>query len=374
MLTFEAKPLAWAVQNASSVVGSSTIPILANIAFFPEGTTCRVVAQSSTMCATYRVEFEGKSEPFTVPADKIAAIAKTWSPADSITMENLSGSIEIKRGRNKWKLQSLPADDYPNWSSDEMPTGFAMDCEAFLDKFSEVAIAIPSKDHRLSLTGCFVKVARDKISLTGTDGKIMRREEFAASEITGESGSATFPVEWFRALRGLSSDVNVSFGERTIMAQSGNATIEARTVSGRYPDVEAVIPREFEYSIEFEVPKLIAAMRSVEATADKLSRVIVIEPHDGEARLETMSADVGISEAFVPSVIEGKSDSVAYNLNLLLSLVNQCSGKVKLRLKSNQSPTVIESGGDGSLRILMPIKMSDALAARLKKESEENDD
>jgi DNA polymerase-3 subunit beta len=326
--------------------GAAINPILDNVCF--DGDYLTATNQETTALVKLEAPVD---KPFLVPAAKLAEICKV-NPNEELEITPDGSKVVLKIGRKKYSLTTLPAEDFPQIGND-IHTMTSLDVTGFSEAVAKVVYAIPSKDHRRVLMG----VRFDGKRVIATDGKRLaycKVEEHPDVSFTMDADVAQMiarhPVD------------SVSVGDGLLFVSFGNVTIRTRPLEGRYPDINAVIPRDFKSKPVFDRDELVGALRSCLVTADDKQLTAIVNMVDGVASVSSMAHDVGSCNASV-EYSDGSNLEFAVNAKFMIETLKKCGEKVTLNLCDAQRPIVINEGA--LLMVVMPIKLADVRKAEV---------
>jgi DNA polymerase-3 subunit beta len=243
-----------------------TLPILANLLLVRDGNNLVLVGSDAEIEIKCQLQLEQKSldndGSITVPARKLFAILKALPSGNDIQINIDDNTALIKSNRSKFKLQTLPAEDFPNTPELDNPTHFNIKQRDLKNYLSKTLSSIAVDDVRYYLTGLLLEISDGKITFVATDGHRMAVAEYGVSThnfIMHESGvnieekehpndsKVIIPrkavLELSKMLQDDDSDVNVSFDDNHICFDLGNSvTLISKVIDGEFPDWKNVLP------------------------------------------------------------------------------------------------------------------------------------
>src|SRR6056297_3463307 len=147
-LTTDKTTIAAAMKQAVKVANpKASIPVLSHVAIDFDGQNCTITANDSLR--TYSATFPAEGEPgqCTIEADKLSRAVNGMKSGDiEIT------PTQIKQGRSKLKLESMPYDNFPQPDYDESEDA-GISAESLSDAIRTVQHAMAMKDVRPMLNG-----------------------------------------------------------------------------------------------------------------------------------------------------------------------------------------------------------------------------
>lgn len=367
-LVFEQKDLSHAATIVANLLkrSATTLPLLSNVLL--EARDGRAVLTGTDMESMVRVAIPVKADKdarLTLPAEKFAELVGLLPAGCEVVLEQDGGQVAIRSEGSQYALVTLPAEDYPNWRQEPHTTRLEIKQGQFKRLVDAVAYAIPSKDHRRALLGGLFEVRGLGLRLTGTDGKKLSRMAIEASEVEGEEDLRVIvPGKLIGDLRRVVGDegpLRIELSERQAAFFVDNVEFRANCIEGRYPDCDAVIPKEFPARAKLNRDSFQAAARRAGVTSDDKNKSVILKFHEGGCDFSSSAQDVGQFAGTTSLEYSGPSIEVAFNYQLLIETLNSFGHpEVELKLKSEQSPCVFACEQEPDhLCVLMPIKLSD---------------
>jgi DNA polymerase-3 subunit beta len=366
-LTFPLRELRREVAALATLRADSSLPICANI--LVESTSDGATLRRQTMDAAMTCKVPasgGPCERFTVPADRLSDIL-SLADGDEVELEPQGGLVALRYGSQRYQLATLPADDYPVLRSEEPCGGFSIEADALAEQVKRMAWAVPSKDHRRVLMGARLEQHGDGVRMAGTDGKRLARVAFPVAEAQPFPPVVIAPpmlAEMLRAAGNVEAVIQIVGEGRATTLTVGSRVIWASNVEGRFPDLDAVLPKgKPSMSLAFSNVALVQAVKRAAVTCDDKNKAVILTVDSDGVRLDSSAADVGVGVVTVKAEAEGTGEW-AFNAAFLLDALGN-TGAASLRAFGQTAPVLF--GGDPALDVvLMPIKMADVRAAEVQ--------
>lgn len=264
-----------------------------------EGQLCLTAGNTEvTICRT--IPCDGDLEATLLPV-RVGDIAKL-STAD-IEITRKGDGIEVKTPLGKSTLQTRDAADYPQ---PEGIVGKSVKIPASTwDAIGRFVVPCTGQIGRYATSGVFIKADGKNADIVATDSRRLGLT-FATTDAKGE---ASVPNAVFGAIAG---DVEAVLGdENTAQFTSGDVTVWARKISGRFPDYVSAQEGAMDggdLSVVVPCELLLNAVRSVGVTTSEESAGVDFRIAEGSIRVSTKAADKGESVAEIPVSCEGVSE------------------------------------------------------------------
>ena len=225
----------------------STMPIFTHVALDFDGEILTITANDGVRTYSESVPATGDPGKCTIEAQKLArAVAGMKSGPIEIT------EGQIKQGRSKLKLGSMPFNDFPQPDYEYAKSTTLMSGQ-LSEAIAIVAHAMPQKDVRPMLNGIHLTEG----FAVATDGHRM-----AFWEIDYNGPDITIPADSVRQMPDMKGIVSVSDNQMIIY---GNwARFSTSLQSGKYPDWRRVVQKEFGATATVNADDLLAALKTAQ--------------------------------------------------------------------------------------------------------------
>jgi DNA polymerase-3 subunit beta len=360
--TIENHLLQKAVQSAMSAIErKTTLPILGNILLKLEGGKLTLFTSNSEQEASVLIDdVYGEDGEITVPAEKLFSILRSTDKQSHVEF-NLSGvKANLKIGRSKFVLATLPADDYPSADSGiKWLAEFVISSEALKACMSRASFAMAQQDVRYYLNGMLFELRDNLMTCVATDG---HRLALAGADVDSTAEvSVIIPrkmvTEFVRVITGDTVTVRVSSNH--IQFSVGNTTFTSKLIDGNFPDYHGVI----------QVPQSRPLVCGTDAIKSALSRVSILSSDkykgvrfnltDDSIQLSSNNIEQEEAEEFVVVEYRGDEIEVGFNVGYLLDALNAVeTEKVEMHFGDSNSSMLLMPEGDYSVKyVIMPMRL-----------------
>lgn len=364
------KELLTPLKMITSVVEQrQTLPILANTLVAVQDSRLHLTATDAEVeiACSLPLELAGldleSAGETTIPARKLFDICKSLSENVTIQVTLEDNQVTIKAGKSKFKLQTLPAEDFPSSPQIQTQTTFQISQHQLKNLLAKTSFCIAINDVRYYLTGLLLELGEGKISVIGTDGHRMAvaQHDFDHSQATKVIIPRKAVLELSKLLTDSETEtVSVSFDDNHIRFElSGSLVMSSKLIDGNFPDWHGVIPHQPD--------KIVVAEKAL--LKDSLSRASILsnEKYKGvrlqlATNLLTISAKNAYQEE-AEEVVEveynGDELEIGFNGVYLLDAINAVATKmVQLAFSdSNSSCLITEEDNEDSKFIVMPMRL-----------------
>lgn len=333
--------LARLLSSVTKAVEKSNIPILATVRLVADGTTLQATATNLDIEITGSIPADGTLS-CCVDAKLLSGIvAKSGS---DVTLEHDGATLTVKSGRSRFKLPTLPVDDFPDLTAGEFATTFEADLSSV---FAGVAFAVSTEETRYYLQGVYL----EPTAATATDGHRLAHvtTELPAFEpvIVPSKTVALWPK----------GSARVSLSSTKIRVQTNDVVLTSKLIDGTYPDYRRVIPTGNDKYVLADKAALQAAVARVSTVTDQRGRAVKLEIAPGQIGLSVRG------DASADDVVEvdysGEPLEIGFNAAYLAEILANVPGEtVRIALADSGSPTLFTAPEpDGALAVLMPMRV-----------------
>ncbi len=349
-----------------TVSTKSTIPVLSGIRLEIKGDN-RVELASTDMELSLRLTMEAKVEgegAVVAPGRLLTDVVRSLS-AGEVTME-IDGQeqvMEIKGGTASFRLNCLPAVDFPRLP--EMPEegSFEIDSGPLVTTINTVARAASRDETRPVLTGILVKFSRDKLKMVATDSYRLSVRETAAQSSLKDKKEVIIPrtslEELARICGQVETDrVSVGLMDGQVIFSAGSVILTSRLIEGQFPNYQQLLPDEFKHEISMDKEELMEAVGRVGLMAQK-NAPLKLKFSAGELTISAQTPQVGEAKETMPLAFQGEEVEIGFNPEFLREGIDSVDARqATLRIISPLRPGLLKGEGDDFLYLIMPVRLT----------------
>jgi DNA polymerase III subunit beta len=272
--------------------------------------------------AKFKAEISQKGKVL-VPGKLLAEISRSL-PAKPVTF-NLEGSrVLVTAGSAKFTLPTLPLAEYP--ALPELPTtSGSLNSDLFATAVNQVAIAAGKDDSLPTLTGVFVEINKNQITLAATD-----RYRLAVRELTWSAQDANIETTSLLRARTLAdaaksligtSQVTIALApantnEKLVGFISEGKTMTSRVLDGSFPPFRHLLPTESTADAIIEVAPFLDSVRRVALVTDK-TVPLRLNFSNNSLQLEAGTGDEAQASEKLDINYKGEDINIAFNPTFL---------------------------------------------------------
>ena len=355
------KPL----QQAAGVVEKrQPMPVLANLLLDAQE------GQLSMTGTDLEVELVGKVEvqeaapgKITVPARKLMDICRELPDKADLDMELKGEKLEVRSGRFRSSLSTLPAQDYPTVDKSSAELSVQMESEELRKLLHKTGFSMAQQDVRYFLNGMLVELGEGKVRTVATDGHRLALGDLADASLKEAVKRVIVPrkgvTEMQRLLPEVEGKVKLSVGGNHLCLETKGFTLTTKLVDGNFPDYARVIPKEGDKVVVADKEELRQALSRTSILSHEKNRGIRLALTKGQLQLSANNPEQEEAEEQVSVEYDGDPLEMGFNVGYLQDVLAVLeSEKARITLTDASSSALLEDPAhDDSLYVVMPMKL-----------------
>lgn len=354
----------------------NTIPILSNVLLRADGGKLTLKATDLDLEVTETVAAEiGQAGATTVPAHILHDIVRKLPDGAEVSLDTGDGAqLVLKSGRSRFTLQILPESDFPDLTTGEFPTRFALPAATLKKLIDRTQFAISTEETRYYLNGIYLHVVtvgkKPMLRAVATDGHRLAQAQVDAPAGSEKMTGVIVPRKAVGEIQKLvegggETNVDVELSDTkvrvTIPASSGggDVVLTSKLIDGTFPDYGRVIPQGNDKIMKVARAEFADAVDRVSTISSERGRAVKLGLSDGKMTLSVNNPDSGSAVEEVGVDYAGDDIEIGFNSRYLLDVAGQLeTGNAEFRFADPGSPTLIlDDGAADALYVLMPMRV-----------------
>jgi len=272
--------------------------------------------------AKFKAEVSQKGKVL-VPGRLLAEISRSL-PAKPISFVLEGTRVLVSAGSAKFTLPTLPLSEYPTLPELPVSSG-SLNSDLFATAVNQVAVAAGKDDSLPTLTGVFVEINKNQITLAATD-----RYRLAVRELTWSAQDANIETTSLLRARTLadaaksligSSQVTIALApattnEKLVGFISEGKTMTSRVLDGSFPPFRHLLPNESTADAIIEVAPFLDSVRRVALVTDK-TVPLRLNFSNNTLQLEAGTGDEAQASEKLDINYKGEDINIAFNPTFL---------------------------------------------------------
>ena len=370
-VTLERTALLKALGHVHRVVERrNTIPILSNVLLSATGEGLQLKATDLDLEVTETVAADvGQAGATTLPAHTLYEIVRKLPDGAQVSLEETgeAGQLQLRSGRSRFQLQSLPESDFPDLAVSDLSHRFSLKAGELKKLIDKTQFAISTEETRYYLNGVFMHVADvDGAALlraVATDGHRLARLETPAPAGAAGMPGIIIPRKAVAEVQKLIEDpeieVGVELSSTKIRFSVGAVVLTSKLIDGSFPDYARVIPPHNDKYLTVERRDFSDAVDRVSTISSERGRAVKLTLADGKLTLSVTNPDSGSAVEELEVDYNSTPIEIGFNARYLIDIANQLDSDTALfKLNDSGSPTIIQDrDGASALYVLMPMRV-----------------
>lgn len=359
------------LQTIGGVINSSsTLPILENFLFELKGNQLTISASDLETTMKTTLEVNGDEEGATaISARMLLDSLKTFAEQPLTFILNADkGVIEIASEQGKYGIAIQPASEFPQIPSIEGASESAIKADILASAINKTLFATGNDELRPVMSGVFFELHSNQLSFVATDAhKLVRYIRTDAQ--SAENASFIMPKKPLNLLKGIvaGSDetVKITFNEKNAQFDFESFSLNCRLIDGKYPNYDAVIPKENPNKLSIDRNALLSSVKRVSIFANKATHQIRLKIAGNELQVSAEDLDFSNKAAErLACQYEGEDMEIGFNSRFLLEmLTNLESDSVLLELSAPNRAGILTPAdnteeGEDILMLVMPVMLN----------------
>ena len=359
------------LQMLGGVINSTnTLPILDNFLFEIHGNTLTLTASDleTTFSSKITVESEGSSA-LALPARLLIDTLKTF-PEQPLTFHKTEkNTVEISANNGKYAVAYVPGEEFPKAAKVVDAATTVVSSTLLQTAIHSTLFASGNDDLRPVMSGVFFQFSPESLTFVATDAhKLVKytRTDVNADQ-TAEFIMPKKPLQLLKGiLQGIDTEVTINYNETNAVFLFGDAVLTCRLIDGKYPNYEAVIPKENPNQMQVNRVEFLNSVRRVSIFSNKTTHQIRLKLAGAALQISAEDFDYSNSaEERLNCDFQGEDMQIGFNSRFLIEMLNSldCS-QIKLSMSLPNRAGLLtpldgtEEGEDITL-LVMPVMLND---------------
>ena len=358
------------LQKLNGVISSNnTLPILDNFLIEIRSNNMTIYASDleTTMMSNIAVESDSDGK-ITIPARILIDTLKTFSnqPLTFIVDRNTFG-VEMSSEMGHYKLAGQNADEFPKTPKLSSVSSTVIKGDILANAINKTLFASGNDELRPVMSGMFFELSTDQITFVATDAhKLVKHTR---SDIRADkSASFILPKKPLTILKNNISEedeISLEFNDTNALFKLSNITIICRLIDGKYPNYDAVIPKENPNKLTIETSSLLSSIKRVSIYANKTTHQIRFKIAGSELQITSEDLDfANKAEERLSCNFDGEDMEIGFNSKFVIDMLNNIGAKkISFEMSAPNRAGIIlpldgMEQGENTLMLVMPVMLN----------------
>ncbi|WP_029036971.1 DNA polymerase III subunit beta [Salinimicrobium xinjiangense] len=348
---------------------NNTLPILDNFLFELNQDQLTVSASDleTTMSAKLTVESDSEGK-IAVPARLLLETLKTFPEQPLTFVVEDNNTIELSSNHGKYALAYASGEEFPKAVSLEEPSSTTIQGDVLATAISKTIFASGNDDLRPVMSGVFFQFTPDHLTFVATDAhKLVKysRNDISASQ----SAEFIMPKKPLNLLKGIlsgsDSEVLIEYNDSNARFTFEDTTLVCRLIDGKYPNYEAVIPKENPNKLVIDRGQFLSSVKRVSIFSNKTTHQVRLKIAGAELNISAEDVDYSNkAEERLTCSYQGDDMQIGFNsrfLTEMLSNLNANEVQLEMSLPNRAGILTPVDGldeGEKVTMLVMPVMLN----------------
>ena len=348
---------------------NNTLPILDNFLFDITNEQLKISASDleTTMSTTIDVEAD-ESGSIAVPARLLLDTLKTFPEQPLTFVVEDNNTIEISSDSGKYALAYADGAEFPKAVELESPSSTTVEGDILATAINKTIFASGNDDLRPVMSGVFFQFSTESLTFVATDAhKLVKyvRTDVSASEVA-EFIMPKKPLTLLKnILAGSDEQVTIEYNESNAKFTFENSVLICRLIDGKYPNYEAVIPKENPNKLTLDRSTFLNSVRRVSIFSSKTTHQIRLKMAGTALNISAEDLDFSNkADERLQCNYEGDDMQIGFNSRFLTEMLsNLNSDEVLLEMSLPNRAGILTpidglDQGENITMLVMPVMLN----------------
>jgi DNA polymerase-3 subunit beta len=275
-------------------------------------------------------------------------------------------SIEIAYDNGKSKMVGYNGDDFPRTPALENSSSILISGSIVSSAINKTLFATGVDDLRPVMSGVFCQFSPENITFVATDAHKLVRYTRTDSQASGSS-SFILPKKPLNLLKSnLKGDeeVQLDYNDSNAVFTFNDIVLICRLIDGKYPNYEAVIPKENPNVLTIDRLQFLSSIKRVSIFANKTTHQIKLKLAGSELALSAEDIDfANEANERLTCNYAGDDMEIGFNSRFLMEMLNNIdTAEVRLEMSEPSKAGLLmpseSSENEDILMLVMPVMLN----------------
>ena len=361
------------LQALSGVIGSkNTLPILDDFLFHLGENQLRITSSDLdvTMTVTLVPDMVEGTGEVTIPARLLLEIMKNFPDVPiTVAVDNSTLAVELIAGEGRYKLAGHKSDEFPQLPVMNETSVWEIPADVLARGFEKTVFATGMDEIRPIMSGVLMEMTENYLTFVATDAhKLVRyRRMDVKSDVMASFIMPKKPINQLKSILGSLADepVRIEFNKTNASFVFGDYQLICRLIEGRYPNYDAVIPKQNPNHLTLDRQSFLSAIRRVAVFSSKATHQVRFRIAGQELTLTAEDIDFyNEAKERLSCSYEGDDMEIGFNSRFLQEMLgNFDCDMVKIDMSAPNRAGIITpidnaNENEDLLMLLMPVMLN----------------
>ncbi|HNH92949.1 DNA polymerase III subunit beta [Accumulibacter sp.] len=356
------------LQAVSGIVEKRhTLPILANVLLEKKGDLLTLLATDVEMQITTSSSGAAGDEDgaITVAARKLQEILRSLPEGIEISLVLDNRRLQLRAGKSRFNLQTLPAEDFPCMSLAEGESlNLRLTQRDLRHLLAQTQYAMANQDVRYYLNGLLLMIADGELRAVATDGHRLAYASVPVIDLPADARHELIlprktVIELGRLLADSDEPAEVGVLDNQVCFRFASMNLVSKLIDGRFPDYQRVIPASLRNVVVVERNALLQSMIRAAILTNEKFRGVRLILNEGSLQIVAANTEQEEAEDEIEVDYHGEPLDVGFNVTYLLDVLNNTNADtVQWGFNdANSSALLTVSGNERFKYVVMPMRI-----------------
>lgn len=282
--------------------------------------------------------------------------------------DSSSSTVEMSSDYGKYSLAFVEGDEFPKLPEMEDIHTTSIPGEILATAINKTLFASGNDELRPVMSGVFFQFSNNNLTFVATDAhKLVRyKRTDLSSDHTVEFIMPRKPLTILKSTLASNGDeVNIHYNDTNARFEFENIILTCRLIDGKYPNYEAVIPKENPNKMEIERSTFLSSVKRVAIFSNKTTHQVRLKIAGSE--LQVSAEDIDFSNKAHERLscnYQGEDMEIGFNSRFLNEMLSNLeSSTVSLEMSApNRAGIILPSDGldegEDILMLVMPVMLN----------------
>ena len=349
---------------------NNTIPILDCFLFeLSKGElTLSASDMETTITTTIKVESNDNGS-IAIPAKTLLeALANLPEQPISFITDKTKHSVKLKTETGDYNISGQNGEEYPKLAKLESQSSLVIKSDVLANAINKTIFATGNDDLRPVMSGVFCQFNENNSIFVATDAhKLVRytRNDAKASA----AASFIMPKKPLNVLKtllaGVDDAVKIEFNKTNALFSFGNINLVCRLIDGKYPNYEAVIPKQNPNKLTIDRSAFLGALKRVSVFANKATHQLRVKVVGSQLRVSAEDLDfANEGHETLTCTYVGEDMEIGFNSRFLVEMVSNldCDEIILEMSAPNRAGIILPNNkanpSEDVLMLVMPVMLN----------------
>lgn len=341
-----------------------TLPVLGNLLIVADDKGLQITATDLEVEVQARASVQiDEAGEITLPARKLVDICKALPENAKIKFSFKDQKAQIKSGKSRFTLATLPAADFPVVEEIKSDCQFAVSQDKLKESIERTQFSMAQQDVRYYLNGLMLEIGNGLLRTVATDGHRLALCDTEVDIAVSHSRQVIVPRKGIQELQRLldTSDesVQVEVGANHIRLRTADVCFTSKLVDGRFPDYERVVPKNGDKQVVADRDLFRQALSRASILSNEKYRGIRLNLYNNNVKIQAHNPEQEEADEEFEVDYQGGDLEIGFNVTYLLDVLSSVrSDNVEIILSDSNSSCLIRQPGTEQYRyVVMPMRL-----------------